>query len=357
VGATGFTGPTGLTGATGFTGPTGLTGPTGPGFNAIINPAANRILTATGTSATVAQAQSNLVFDSTTNRLGINTTAPAASLDVSGGTMRLWGSAPSNVVYDAAGGVNQKAWLHAYNNTAATFSVQDDVPGTTSAWMQVIRSGSTPQSTSFFTSTGRTMILSNGRVGVNTAAPNYTVDISGNPANLVLGSIAATGSGLLLQGTNNTGFIRPQAASSVLYLGASNINTLMVTASNVGMGTSLPRAGLGSANALDISGCVYGRLPVTVYTTSDALNLNTNFNAYANSYIYLTNTGFGAVTLPTATATTSGGTYFQLKNSTASYMSITLTNTLGLVTPVVIAPSNAITFVVSPTTADRMLLF
>jgi hypothetical protein len=38
-------------------------------------------------------------------------------------------------------------------------------------------------------------------------------------------------------------------------------------------------------------------------------------------------------------------------------MSVTLNATLGLSSPVVITPSNAITLVVSPSTADRMLLF
>jgi hypothetical protein len=303
-----------------------------------------------------------LVFDSTTNRLGINTTAPAASLDVSGGTMRLWGSAPSNVVYDAAGGVNQKAWLHAYNNTAATFSVQDDVPGTTSAWMQVIRSGSTPQSSSFFTSTGRTMILSNGRVGVNTAAPNFTMDISGNPANLVLGATGASGSGLLIQGSNVNAFIRTQAANSTLYLGASGSNTFSMTSAMGGWRTDAPRAGVQSnlqtaaIPSIDISGQVYARLPVYIVTTSN-LDLSAGYQGYANTYIYLTNSAFSSVLLPTATAVANGGTFFQLKNSTPVYMSVTLNATLGLTSPVTIPPSNAITLVVSPSNANTMLLF
>jgi hypothetical protein len=319
-------------------------------------------LTATGTSATVAQAQSNLVFDPTTNRLGINTTAPASSLDVSGGTMRLWGSAPSNVVYDAAGGANQKAWLHAYNNTAATFSVQDDVPGSTNAWMQVIRSGSTPQSTSFFTSTGRTMIMSNGRVGVNTAAPNYTVDISGNPANLVVGAAGASGTGLLIQGSNTNAFIRTQAASSTLWLGASGSNTFSITSAMGGWRTSAPRAGAESnaqaaaIPSIDISGQVYARLPVYVVSTSN-LDLSANYQGYANTYIYLTNSAFSSILLPTATATSNGGTFFQLKNSTGTYMSVTLNATLGLTSPAVIPPSNAITLVVSPNASNTMLLF
>jgi hypothetical protein len=146
-------------------------------------------------------------------------------------------------------------------------------------------------------------------------------------------------------------------------LGVGGAATLVVSNSNVGVSTILPRAGLQTnaqtigIPALDVSGQVYGRLPVHVYTTADALNFNTNFALYSNTYIYLTNTAFSAVTLPTTTTTASGGTFFQLKNSTPAYLSVTITNTLGLVSPVSIAPSNAITFVISPSTADRMLLF
>jgi hypothetical protein len=128
------------------------------------------------------------------------------------------------------------------------------------------------------------------------------------------------------------------------------------------MSTTLPRAGV-QANAqttaipsIDISGQVYARLPVYIVTAA-SLDLSTNYSGYANTYVYLTNTGFSSVLLPTTTATSNGGTFFQLKNSTASYLSVTLNATLGLSSPVVISPSNAITLVVSPSNANTMLLF
>jgi hypothetical protein len=76
-GATGDTGPTGETGATGPTGETGATGEqglqgnagptgsTGSGFNSIINPANNRLITSDGTSNS-ANAEPNLTFDGNT---------------------------------------------------------------------------------------------------------------------------------------------------------------------------------------------------------------------------------------------------------------------------------------------------
>ena len=63
TGANGSAGSTGATGPTGANGSQGATGPTGAGFNAIINPNYNYILTADGTSTTSALAQSNMTFD------------------------------------------------------------------------------------------------------------------------------------------------------------------------------------------------------------------------------------------------------------------------------------------------------
>jgi collagen type VII alpha len=460
TGGTGLTGPTGpgFTGGTGLTGPTGRTGPTGPqstvtgptgpqstvtgpsgpagpGFSAILNPAANRVLTATGTSSTIAQAQTNMTFDGTTlavtgnisNSLSNTTSrlinaagsAAAPSYTFTGdlamglfdpganilgfstsGTERMRIGSDGNV---GIGTTNPLALVQVVKTPAATSIGTPDTNTHLSVCTDIANAAATPvymeigahaRTSGGFagiykyrlgfsntnTGTGNfvldavpvanatynadgtilnrlTILGTNGNVGINTTVPTYTVDISGNPANLVLGSVATTGSGLLVQGTSTAGFIRTQASGSTLSMGASNINVLYVNQSNVGINASVPRNGIGSANSLDVQGCIYGRLPVTVYTTADALRLDTNFTAYANSYVYLTNTGITAVTLPASTATTLGGTFVQLKNSTPAYLSLTITNTLGLTSPVVIAPSNAVTFVVSPSNANTMLLF
>ena len=133
-------------------------------------------------------------------------------------------------------------------------------------------------------------------------------------------------------------------------------NGLVISNNRIGIGTTAPRVGLGSPYALDVSGCTYGRLPVNVVATT-TLDLSTNYAAYANTYTYLTNSGFSNITIPSTSATTSGGTFFQLKNSTPTFMSVVITGTVGITSPVSIAPSNAITFVVSPTSANTMLLF
>jgi hypothetical protein len=91
--------------------------------------------------------------------------------------------------------------------------------------------------------------------------------------------------------------------------------------------------------------------------TGTSVDLNTNYTTYANTYFYLTNSAFSSITTPSSTSTANAGRFFQFKNSTSSYLSVTLTNTLTLTSPVMISPSNAITLVVSPAAANSLLLF
>jgi hypothetical protein len=76
-----------------------------------------------------------------------------------------------------------------------------------------------------------------------------------------------------------------------------------------------------------------------------------------NSMFYLTNGGFNAVTLPSSTAVVDGGNYWSLRNATGNYLSITLTNTLSLTSPLVIPPSNTTSLGISRVTSNTILLF
>ena len=252
--AAGPTGATGATGPTGATGHTGHTGHTGAGFNAIATPAANRVLTANGTSTVAAQAQANLTFNGTTLTV-------TGDISTSG------------------------------SNTAARV-----INGAGSA-----------------------------------AAPAYTFT----------GDLAM-------------GLFDP--ATNILGVATSGSERMRITdVGRVGIGRDDPRAGQGSTLSLDVAGCVYGRLPVFLISTT-TFDLGANLATYANSYIYLTNSGFSNITTPTSTATTNGGMFFQFKNATGSFLSVALSTTLGLVSPVTIGPSNAITLVISPSNANTMLL-
>ena len=75
-----------------------------------------------------------------------------------------------------------------------------------------------------------------------------------------------------------------------------------------------------------------------------------------NTFFYLTNASFNAVALPAPTATSAGGNYWALRNATASYLTITLTNTLSLTSPLVIPPANTQTLAISSASSNTILL-
>jgi hypothetical protein len=156
-------------------------------------------------------------------------------------------------------------------------------------------------------------------------------------------SITSPGPGFLLSSTGT---------SSNVIVAQSNV---VLTGTGLGVFTTAPRAGLGSANALDVSGSVYGRLPVTV-VTGTSVDISTNYASLANSYFYITNSGFNTITNPSTTATSQGGTFFQFKNATSSSLSVTMANSVTIASPVIIPPSNAITLVVSPVASNTFLL-
>jgi hypothetical protein len=76
-----------------------------------------------------------------------------------------------------------------------------------------------------------------------------------------------------------------------------------------------------------------------------------------NNYFYMTNTGFNAMTLPASTATSNGGNFWSIRNATAGNLSITLTNTLTLASPLVIPSGNSATLAISGVNANTILLF
>jgi len=76
--------------------------------------------------------------------------------------------------------------------------------------------------------------------------------------------------------------------------------------------------------------------------TSPAISTSTY-----GTYYYITNSGFNALTLPTTTAGSTVGSYWVLRNNTSTYLSITVTNTANVSTPLVIPPSNSATIVVT----------
>jgi hypothetical protein len=118
-------------------------------------------------------------------------------------------------------------------------------------------------------------------------------------------------------------------------------------ATNTGAtGTTGPTGGAGPT----------GSVPNLVVTgwTGTALTLSV---ANDNQMFHLRNSGFNAITLPATTATSDGGGYWTLRNATPTTMSITITNTLTLTTPLVLPGLSSATLVISPESANTVLLF
>lgn len=97
-----------------------------------------------------------------------------------------------------------------------------------------------------------------------------------------------------------------------------------------------------------------GASPITVVeVTGTSLTLS---SSNYNTYVYLTNSGFNAVALPSSTATSAGGNFWALRNATNTSLSITLTNTLNLTSPLIIPSANTQTLTISGTTSNTILL-
>ena len=110
--------------------------------------------------------------------------------------------------------------------------------------------------------------------------------------------------------------------------------------------------GTGSTGPTGAAGGGASPITITEVTGTSATLSSSNYN----TYFYITNTGFNTVTLPSTTATSAGGNYWTLRNATGSQLSVTLTNTLNLVSPLVIPSSNAQTLAISAASANTILL-
>ena len=111
------------------------------------------------------------------------------------------------------------------------------------------------------------------------------------------------------------------------------------TTGPTGAGSTGPGGGASAITISEVSG------------TSQTLS-----SANYNTFFYLTNPSFNAISLPSSTATSAGGNYWALRNATSSYLSITITNTLSLTSPLVIPPANTQTLAISGASSNTILL-
>jgi hypothetical protein len=118
--------------------------------------------------------------------------------------------------------------------------------------------------------------------------------------------------------------------------------------------TGAPSTATGPTGATGLAGPGGGASAITVSEVTGTSQTLSSSNY--NTFFYLTNANFNAVALPATTATSAGGNYWALRNATASYLTITLTNTLSLTSPLVIPPANTQTLAISSASSNTILL-
>jgi hypothetical protein len=163
--------------------------------------------------------------------------------------------------------------------------------------------------------------------GMNALTLPSNLSITDNGAFWNLYNSTASNLNLTVTGTSDIGpvFLGPQTTTTIFWNGSNYY--------------SRPTLGFSGINIQEITG------------TSLTL-ASSNYN----NYFYITNSAFNAMTLPSSTATTLGGLFWSVRNATAGNLSITLTNTLTLTSPLVIPSGNSATLAISGVNANTILL-
>jgi len=394
-GPTGVVGPSGATGPSGTNGPTGTTGPTGVGYSALTS--ASVVLNGTGPKTFTVNRDSGLsaftvgelvrayyTVTPTTYMEGLISSYSGTTLVIN--SIRSLGGAVSVGPWTitATGDMGVSGPTGPQGNTGAT-----GPQGTTGATGPQGNTGATgpqgntgPQGASgnigVTGATGPQGVTgpqgdpggptgasgpagSTGPTGPqgNTGATG-PIGLTGNTGNTgatgLTGNTGPTGPTGLTGLTGNTGATGPTGLTGLTgNTGATGPTGL--TGNTGATGPTGPTGLTGNTGATGPSGATGpggGISPITVSEvtgTSQALS-----SANYNRYFYITNSGFNSITLPASTSTTAGGNYWTLRNATASYLSITITNVLNLTSPLVIPPGNGQSLVISAVSNNTILL-
>jgi hypothetical protein len=260
-----------------------------------------------------------------TGNVGIGTRNPTFLLDISGGDARVQAKNVNFLVNDTSSGfIELLTVANDYGVIRANGSIDNFTAGTTStaaASANPKNRLSADSGASWFTGS---------LVGINTRVPLVALDISGQFSSILIGRAGTTvdGDGLLIQGASNQGYIRPQAASSILYLGASNLNSVQVGAQSMGI-----QAAPSALYSLDIS---------AVPGSNASINMNTwpRISTTSNTFLCIgSTTRLGSVmqwNAPTISMSTNlltfvsnnvtNGAYWVINRSGIWSISVNLTN-------------------------------
>jgi hypothetical protein len=205
-----------------------------------------------------------------------------------------------------------------------------------------------------------TVSFSNANLGIATATPAYTLDVTGTSritSNLGVGvaPIATAGSinvangyyvnGVQLAGGSaiatysNSGAVLLADGTSTGLQGSSNL--FFSNNTSLGIQTTTP------ATALDVNGGVTIRNGLRpLYSNVTANPLTVAANSYG-THFNITTSALAAITLPTITWASDSNAYWVFRNNTGTYLSITFTYTSAGTTaptnPVTIPPANSVT--------------
>jgi len=286
----------------------------------------------------------------------------------------LQGSLPAGFPYKSAAPTVAGTALTSYANESIDTSYNLQIAATNKVritaptdYRYVTADASSTSATLLSTATGVVYRITNS--GFNAIA--LPTDQSGANAGMWWQFYNNSGSSLTVTLTNAITLTSPQTfANGALYTIYWNGTANYITGSSAGAtGPSGPSGANGSNGATGPSGPTgpigptgptgptgpgggISPISVTEVTGTSATLSSSNYN----TYLYITNSGFNALTFPATTATSAGGNYWAIRNATNTSLSITITNTLTVTSPFVIPAGNTNTFVISAVSANTILV-
>ncbi len=254
TGAVGPMGPIGLAGPAGATGPEGAIGPTGP-----MGPIG---LTGPAGASPWGLADSSTYY--TSGNVGIGTTSPAESLEVSG-NIRLNGTARQIM---ASGGTDKATDLNFDFPDVSTANVNTrmfrNTTTTGSKLFEIFKGDGSATTQHHFSATGDTYLnLLGGNVGIGTANPFWPLTVYGSSPSVYVLDSGPNGTRAFMAATNtDVQFGNSYHNSNIpirFMMGATNEIMRLDSTGNVGIGTANPTsmldvAGTINATAITING-------------------------------------------------------------------------------------------------------